>query len=197
MADCTRYKRILCFGDSNTYGYDARSFWGERFPAEQQWPYILGKMLDAQTINCGINGRTIPRQGRAAEAELAALKRHLPWDLAIVMLGSNDVLNMLYPSAAALASSMKSFLTGLMRLEPDSDVLLISPPKIRLSPKMEKLSEELPECYSAAADELGIYFADADGWGLSFAWDEVHLTPEGHRTFAEKTADFLRTNCKE
>lgn len=26
--------RMLCYGDSNTYGYDPRGFRGERYPAE-------------------------------------------------------------------------------------------------------------------------------------------------------------------
>ena len=33
--------RIFCFGDSNTYGYDARSRLGERLPAWERWPEIL------------------------------------------------------------------------------------------------------------------------------------------------------------
>ena len=28
-------KRILCFGDSNTYGYDPRSYFGSQYPAQE------------------------------------------------------------------------------------------------------------------------------------------------------------------
>ena len=29
--------RLLCCGDSNTYGYDPRSFFGDRYPKESHW----------------------------------------------------------------------------------------------------------------------------------------------------------------
>ena len=33
--------RVCCFGDSNTYGYDPRSFLGGRYAAENRWVDIL------------------------------------------------------------------------------------------------------------------------------------------------------------
>ena len=32
---------MLCFGDSNTYGYDPRSYLGSRYPTEERWTGIL------------------------------------------------------------------------------------------------------------------------------------------------------------
>ncbi len=29
---------IICFGDSNTYGYDPRSYLGGRYDADNRWP---------------------------------------------------------------------------------------------------------------------------------------------------------------
>ena len=59
--------KILCFGDSNTYGYDPRSFWGERYPSEDRWVNILAGKLNCEAINAGENGREIP---------------HNPWQMA-------------------------------------------------------------------------------------------------------------------
>ena len=31
-------RRLLCYGDSNTYGYDPRSYLGGRYPDSIRWP---------------------------------------------------------------------------------------------------------------------------------------------------------------
>lgn len=33
----------MCFGDSNTYGYDPRGYFGDRYGAEDRWPDLLAK----------------------------------------------------------------------------------------------------------------------------------------------------------
>lgn len=50
-------KRILCFGDSNTYGYIPT---GGRYDRHTRWPMRLGEILgeDYEVIEEGFNGRT-------------------------------------------------------------------------------------------------------------------------------------------
>lgn len=50
----------LCFGDSNTYGYDPRSFFGNQYPAQHRWVDFLAKKLDCKAANAGENGQTFP-----------------------------------------------------------------------------------------------------------------------------------------
>ena len=38
-------KNVLCYGDSNTYGYDGRDPFGGRLPANARWVDLLGGML--------------------------------------------------------------------------------------------------------------------------------------------------------
>ena len=185
-----KYCKILCYGDSNTYGYDARSPFGDRFPGEYCWPDILGKTLDAETVNCGMNGRCVPGSDYSIRTELASVKRHTPCDMVIVMLGSNDILNGLY-SADEIAARMSVFLSAFMQEVPGADFLLIAPPEIDLTAQMKKQSVRLSLCYHKLAKELGIFFADAAIWQLPVAWDGVHLTLNGHRLFAEKTAELI------
>lgn len=45
--------RIVCFGDSNTYGYDPRSFFGDRYPEEQIWVNILAQKMNCRVVNAG------------------------------------------------------------------------------------------------------------------------------------------------
>ena len=53
--------RILCFGDSNTYGYDPRGFFGDRYDDKDRWVDLLAKQTGHEVINAGANGREIPR----------------------------------------------------------------------------------------------------------------------------------------
>jgi len=51
-------KSVLCFGDSNTWGYDPAT--KDRFPRDVRWAGILAGLLspDYQVIEEGLNGRT-------------------------------------------------------------------------------------------------------------------------------------------
>ena len=88
--------KIICFGDSNTYGYDIRSFLGGRFPKESRWTGILDKSSDFEVINYGENGREIPSSQEELKRFDRILKLEAPFDLLIVMLGTNDLLNIFH-----------------------------------------------------------------------------------------------------
>ena len=80
--------RILCFGDSNTYGYDPRGFFGDRYGAEDRWVDLLAKQTGHEIINAGANGREIPRSPYA----LRLLTQQQEVDIFLAMLGTNDLL---------------------------------------------------------------------------------------------------------
>ena len=52
-------KKIICFGDSNTYGYNPAT--GGRFDENTRWPKVLQKLLgeDYEIFEEGQNGRNI------------------------------------------------------------------------------------------------------------------------------------------
>ena len=100
--------RILCFGDSNTYGYDPRGFFGDRYAADDRWIDLLAKQTGHEIINAGANGREIPRNPYA----LRLLEEHAPVDIFLVMLGTNDLLQS--ASAQDAATRMNAFLNPLL-----------------------------------------------------------------------------------
>ena len=59
-------KRIICIGDSNTYGYDPAAFGGARYPEGVRWTSRLGSAWDIW--NLGENGREIPSSSFARSA---------------------------------------------------------------------------------------------------------------------------------
>ena len=181
--------RILCFGDSNTYGYDPRGFLGDRYGAEDRWVDLLAKQTGWEVINLGANGREIPRGPYA----IRLLTEHSPVDLFLVMLGTNDLLQ--GASAREAADRMEAFLNQL--LPHCKQILLICPPPMKRGawvPTDALVSESirLAEEYKALAEKLSIPFVDTRHWKIELAFDGVHFTEEGHHTFAENLRKELR-----
>ena len=83
--------RMLCYGDSNTYGYDPRGFVGDRYPAECRWVDILARKRNWEVQNEGQNGREIPSRPFQYQRAGELLAQSAP-DIFAVMLGTNDLL---------------------------------------------------------------------------------------------------------
>ena len=94
--------KAICFGDSNTYGYDPCSWPGGRYGADSRWVDILAVETGWRVCNMGQNGRTIPETAPAFPADT---------DLLILMLGTNDLLQGSSPQEAAW--KLERFLAGL------------------------------------------------------------------------------------
>lgn len=170
--------RLICFGDSNTYGYDPRSFFGSRYPAEHRWVDLLAEMTGWDIENLGQNGRSIP----AAPDEFL-LRSCSAADGIVIMLGSNDLLQS--SGAEGAAARMAAFLKPL----PRRPVLLVSPPPMIpgtwvTEERLLTESRELPLLYEALARKLGISFADSGKWGVELLFDGVHFSEAGHHAFA-------------
>lgn len=172
--------RLVCFGDSNTYGYDPRSPLGERY--SQPWTRLLRQPV----VELGQNGREIP----AVPGILSSVLH--PDDLLVVMLGSNDLLCRPQFTAADTAARMERFLRSL----PPCSVLLIAPPPMCrgtwvTEERLLRESAALSSAYRQLAGRLGICFADAGAWDVELSFDGVHFTQSGHRTFAAKLNRFF------
>ena len=77
--------RLVCFGDSNTYGYDPRSYFGGRYPAEHRWVDLLALETGWDIENQGMNGRSIP-----AVPDEFLLRSCAAADGIVIMLGSKN-----------------------------------------------------------------------------------------------------------
>lgn len=90
-------KRILCYGDSNTWGYQPIT--GQRYDEKTRWTSIAQKILGSkyQIIEAGLNGRTTVfedpfdpyRNGLTGIGY--ALLESMPLDLIVIALGTNDL----------------------------------------------------------------------------------------------------------
>lgn len=167
---------VICFGDSNTYGYDPRGYFGGRYDADSRWVDILATETGWSVYNRGENGREIPSAAPAFPTDT---------DLLIVMLGTNDLLQGCSPERAA--ERLEHFLSALSMDQ--SKILLIALPPMNLGawvPNQQLIenSRTFARLCQTLAERIGLRFADAGKWNISLAYDGVHFTEQGHKAFA-------------
>lgn len=165
---------VICFGDSNTYGYDPRLPFGGKY--DDPWPKLLAEKTGWTVSNQGLNGREVP---------VSSVSFPEDTDLLIVMLGTNDLLQFWSPEATA--EKMERFL--IMCNIPREKILLLAPPPMAFGEWVEDQeliddAQLLGHLYETLAQRMGMAFARID-CDCSMAYDGVHLTEEGHRAFSE------------
>ena len=169
---CCKMK-VICFGDSNTFGYNPYARCGEFY--KHRWTDLLAEKTGWNVVNEGVNGREIPDEMFHMTSDT---------DLLLIMLGTNDLLQLDTPAAAA--KRMELFLSGC---SPDK-VVLIAPPQMIWGDWVqdEELildSVRLADLYMELAYRLGIRFLNAENWHVPLAYDGVHFTEEGQQVFAD------------
>ena len=175
---------VVCFGDSNTYGYDPRSYLGGRYDPNSRWVDILATETGWTISNMGQNGREIPSMFPNFPADT---------DLLIVMLGTNDLLQGKSPEQAA--ERLERFLSSLSLDR--GKILVIAPPPVKRGawvPNQQLIddSHAFAQLCQTLAEQLGTRFADAGKWDISLAYDGVHFTEQGHRAFAAGLLEELK-----
>jgi lysophospholipase L1-like esterase len=176
--------KVICFGDSNTYGYDPRGYFGGRYDVNSRWVDILATETGWTVYNMGQNGREIPSAALAFPANA---------DLLIIMLGTNDLLQGRSPEQAV--ERLEQFLTSISLDQ--SKILLIAPPPVTLgawvpSAKLINDSRTFAQICQTLAERMGIRFADAGKWDIPLAYDGVHFTEQGHKAFAAGLLEKLK-----
>ena len=175
---------VICFGDSNTYGYDPRGYFGGRYDTDSRWVDILAAETGWIVHNMGQNGREIPSTAPAFPADT---------DLLIVMLGSNDLLQGRSPERAV--ERLERFLSDIA-LDRGKILLVTPPPMVQgewvASQQLIDASKTYARCCRELAERMGIRFVDAGRWNIPLAYDGVHFTAQGHKAFAAGLLEELR-----
>ena len=189
--------KLLCFGDSNTYGYDPRSFFGERYDRNTRWTGLLEQETAWEIVNAGRNGREIPHTPRQRQQAVEEIGCYDGFDLLAVMLGGNDLLQNPDFGVKEVTTRMEAFLRFLMAAGYPF-LLLIAPSPMQqgtwvTEERLVRESAALGAEYEALAGRLGIPFADSGRWGIEVLFDGVHYSEKGHRAFAEGMKAVLKT----
>jgi lysophospholipase L1-like esterase len=204
-------KTILCFGDSNTWGYDAAS--GGRFPPEVRWPGVVRRELGApfHVIEEGLNSRTtvwddpIDGEGKNGRVYLMpCLDSHAPLDLVVILLGTNDLKKRFSLSAYDIAGGAEVLVKTVLASTAGPGgaaprLLLLAPPPVgRLSDFAEMFegaeakSRRLGARYRQIAELHGCKFLDTAEVIVSWDLDGIHFAPEEHGKLGRAVAAAVR-----
>lgn len=195
--------KILCFGDSNTWGYDPVT--KERYPKQIRWTGLLQEKLadeDVNVIEEGLCGRTTiyedrVRPGRRGIDSIEDIfNRNDTVDSVIFMLGTNDCKSYYKSSPKEIAEGIDSCLDIILKHVPARKVLLISPIhlgqnvwKDEYDPEFDKNSVEvskgLKNEYMEVAKKRKVNFLAASDYVSPSPEDQEHLNVKGHKELAD------------
>ena len=195
-------KTVLCYGDSNTWGYEPKT--DGRIPWKQRWPGILQDKLgaDFQVVENGLCGRTTRHESATEafvngylEARVCA-EVNAPLSVAAVMLGTNDCKDEYTSEPADIAENVKA--VAKVFQEKGVKILILSPAPIRELEKSpfrdefgryaEEKSRRLPGYLRKMADEMGWTFLETGKFVKAGDYDGIHLPAEEHAKLAEAVA---------
>jgi lysophospholipase L1-like esterase len=206
-------KSILCYGDSNTWGFIPGSDF-ERHPYHRRWPGVMAGLLGADylVIEAGLSGRTtayddptfLDRNGRVHLPSV--LDTHTPVDLVIIMLGTNDAKHHLGLNADDIARGAAWLVNYVLtsRAGPAkgaSKVLLAAPVAISdAAPQVcghafdeaPQKSRQFPRAYAEVAEQLGVSLFDASTVASPNDADGLHLDEAAHQALADALAERVR-----
>lgn len=182
-------KRILCFGDSNTYG---RIPYGERYSIVERWTGILQQELwDAYEVIEEWRGWRIIYNDKEEDLTKNGalflewlLHTHRPVDLVVVMLWTNDIKPIYNLSSQDVCNNMEKYIIPLVQRF-WSQWLILSPPSIiddlhNSFPSWSyKKIKELNNLYKALCKKHTITYIDIQDKLVSWS-DWIHLTSDSH-----------------
>lgn len=210
LRECLHVNTVLCFGDSNTYGYNPR--YGDRYPPFMRWPEALGALLGEHScvIGEGMNGRTVLDFGNpltdSYQALEAAIMCNFPIDCLIIMLGTNDCLFGTELSAEDICRGMEKlilhaedFISGLQPRKPE--IIVIAPhtlaetnPEnvIHADARAVELSKELPELYRVMCGKLGCHFVSIEDLPILSDIDGIHFKQFSGQKIARRLVEIIQ-----
>ncbi len=206
-------KRVLCFGDSNTWGYEPQV--GTRYDETVRWTGRLQQHLpQARIIEEGLNGRTavwedpIEEHRNGKSYLLPCLLSQAPLDLVILMLGTNDCKSRFGLTSSDVAAGVRTL--GQIILASDAGragkapkLLIVCPPFLQYQREADYLcsfndishtvAKELPIKYQRLTAELGCAYLDLSDKITPSPRDGIHLEPDEHKKIALLLKDLVPT----
>lgn len=213
-------RNILCFGDSNTWGYDYTRYNEEldqtkRLDFEERWPGIVQSKLGCEyrIIEEAMNGRTILCRDpffpltEGMPVLRIALDAHAPLDMVVLQLGVNDLKHMFDLTPGMIAYGMGQMVCEAQKSYygyPAPEILLIAPAPVRreiaecifgfsYGPLAYEKSLRLGALYRGVAEKYGCHFIDCGELDFELnSLDGLHYSKADHRKLGEAVYQKIR-----
>ena len=194
-ADEKSATKIVCVGDSITFGAGTKSPRTDSYPA--QLARLLGK--DYQVINLGVSGTTMLKEGDHPYWKTGQMKRALESkpDVVVIMLGTNDTKPQNWKFKDHYATDYKAMIAEFKKLDTKPKIFICLPPVVPKTGNFgineEGVREQIPMLRKLAEDEkvnvIDNYtpLKDKD----DFLPDNVHPNTEGATLLAKSVYEAL------
>ena len=209
-------KRIMRYGYSNTYGYNAED--GGRFDENTRWTGVCQQLLGDRyvIVEEGLNGRNTCHYSPEAPFRnglayiLPCVLSQLPLDMICVKLGSNDFSPELEPTPERVAENAAKVLRLAREASEEAypgrscKYVLMAPLKATedvlkgdfaegFDDELVAMTEAAPEAFRRQAEKDGFLFFDANMHAVCGKKDGVHLDAENHRKLGEAMAAWIKS----
>lgn len=209
-------KRILCFGDSLTWGYNPQNH--SRFDDDTRWTGVLQSLLgnDYLVIEEGQNGRTIALDDVTTGEKngscyiIPCIESQSPLDMIIIMLGTNDLKAHFHMKPGDVAGEMELLLKRIISHNSfggnkDCRIILMSPPHLGDNLDESWLAEyydcgsaieyskELSKWYRRLAKVYNCQFLDTADFVQASKIDACHMNGENHIKLGTKVAEIVKS----
>lgn len=205
--------RILFYGDSNTWGYNAQT--GMRY--EKRFPALIRQAFpEDEIIEEGLCGRTLCHsdpysleERNGAKTVSMLLKTHVPLDLVVIMLGTNDAKRVYGTNAlTSLEKGMDLLLHQVLDRDNYKHCLQVPKVLVVCPPKMHLQYQQCPHTFIHFGQEGFDMLEQAarplqtvcEKWKVDFLdpqnirageLDALHLDEKGHQELACKLIEKL------
>jgi lysophospholipase L1-like esterase len=210
-------KTIVCYGDSNTWGFvpakdSAQAEECKRFGPGVRWTGVLAKLLgeEYRVIEEGLNGRTtdfndvLGKYRNGAKYLGVCLGTNKPVDLLIFMLGVNDTKRHLRQSSQGIAKGLQKLIkiakaSGAGPKGEPPEILVIAPAHLReeilesfvrleFDPGSLQKSKELAGLFFDITRLHGCYYMNAAVYAKTSKTDGLHLDAKNHAKLGKAVA---------
>jgi len=207
-------KKILCYGDSNTWGCSPVD--SSRFDENTRWPMVMSSILGDNflILEEGLNGRTVLNLSNenymlnGIEYTNSLIENHSPIDILILNLGLNDVfifeevtINEILTGIEKIIDTVNNFQTKHSNNIPET--VIMSPLKFNNNVEWAHVIElqinklkELPEAYKNLSMKKSCHFFNTSDYVTGSIIDGSHLDAGSHIFLGEKIAEFILSRFK-
>lgn len=193
-------KKILCFGDSNTYGYIPNN--GARYDKNTRWTGVLSLLSHGkfEIIEGGCNNRTAFAANPAGKIftgyEILPELLTGDFDAIVLAIGINDTQFLYNLSSIEIASGVEKLINIVKLKSPQAKIILVAPSILTEDvlngnfaclfdrTSIEK-SRQLPLLYQKIAEKQNIEFLDLNSVAKTSSLDGLHYAPEQHLKIAQ------------
>ena len=202
-------KNILCFGDSNTFGYIPEN--GRRYDKNTRWTGVLQRLCkdDYEITEAGCNNRTCfmdnPCGINFTGYKILPSLLNKRFDIIILSIGINDIQKLYNPPMEEVKRGIEKLILISKEKLPKAKIIIVSPPRLTndvlngsFSFQFDKTSIEksllFAEIYKKTAKKNGCLFFDLDKIITVSPVDGLHYSEETHNIIAHSLYDFILNN---